>query len=221
MAVIKNGILGGFSGKAGTVNGYHLMGQEIMRGPRRNRTSKVSPKEVLNRNKFAVSQVWLQPLTGLLRIGFQFYKPKCHGFVAAKSFISKNAMVADDAGFHVDPALACISHGPLSPGMDETATLGENYSIDFTWDYQLGAYNDRAMVLAYDIEGGEAEYETSLAKRAEKKGTLKVGHEYAGKTLHIYIGFVSEDRKSRSISKYLGTIMMPEEANDVIEIANQ
>ncbi len=219
MAVIKNGILGGFSGTAGAVNGYHLMGQEIMRGPRRDRVSKVTPKELLNRNKFAVSQVWLQPLTGLLRIGFQHYKAKCHGFVAAKSFISKNAIVSDDAGFHVDPALACVSHGPLNPGFEETATLGDNYSIDFTWNYNWGAYNDRAMVVAYDIEGGEAEYETSLAKRAAKKGTLQVGKEYAGKTLHVYIGFVSEDRKSRSISKYLGVITMPE-ASDAVEETN-
>lgn len=210
MAVIKKGILGGFSGTAGTVNGYNLMGQDVMRGVRKERVSKPTAKELANRAKFAASQTWLQPLRDVLRIGFQGYKPHCHGFVGAKSFISKNAMVADDAGFHIDPALACISHGTLNPGFGETAALGENYTINFTWNYEVGAYNDRAMVVAYDIQGGAAVYDTSIAKRTIKKATLNVSDEYAGKEMHIYIGFVSEDRKKRSISRYLGVIKMPE-----------
>ncbi|MHA4895131.1 DUF6266 family protein [Pedobacter sp. PWIIR3] len=211
MAVIKKGILGGFKGTAGTVTGYQLMGQDIMRGKdRKPRKKKAGPKELANRAKFAVSQAWLQPITSVLRIGFAEYMPYCHGFVAAKSFLSKNALVEDDAGFHVDPALACISHGPLSPGFGETATLGENYTIDFTWQYSVAAYNDRAIVVAYDIKNGQAVYDTSIAKRSARKATLDVSPEYAGREMHIYIGFVSEDRKKRSISKYLGVITMPE-----------
>ncbi|MES2826839.1 MAG: DUF6266 family protein [Bacteroidota bacterium] len=213
MAVIKKGIMGGFSGTAGTVNGYNLMGQDIMRGGRlKPRKSGPTPKELKNREKFAASQAWLQPITDVVRIGFQNYMPYCHGFVGAKSFISKNAIVGDDEAYYVDPALACISHGPLTPVSAETATLGEGFSIDFTWNGDGGAYNDRAIVVAYDIQGGYAVYDTSLAKRTVNKATLEVGEDYAGKELHIYIGFVSEDRKTRSISKYLGVLTMPDKS---------
>lgn len=209
MAVIKNGILGGFRGKAGQVNGYRLMGQDIMRGPRNERVNKPEEKELKNRDKFAASQFWLQPITDVVRIGFAGYKPTSHGFNGAKSYISKNAMVQDDAGFHVDPALAMISYGDLPFGDSVSAVLADNFSIDFTWDYTKCSYDDRAMVVAYDIEARDAVYDTSIAKRALKKANLPIGEDYAGRELHIYIGFVSEDRKRRSMSKYLGTITMP------------
>jgi len=210
MAVIKNGIMGGFKGTAGTVNGYNLMGQDVMRGTRGPRLKKATEKELANRARFGVSQAWLQPITDVVRIGFQWYKPKCHGFVGAKSFISKNALVEDDNGFHVDPALACISHGPLDPGFGEIVTLGENFTIDLKWDYHVSAYNDRVIVVAYDIDNSCAIYDTSLAQRTMKKATLNIGEGFTGKQFHVYIGFVSEDRKQRSISKYLGVITMPE-----------
>ena len=209
MAVIKNGILGGFSGKAGAVNGYRLMDQDIMRGPRNPRVSKPTEKELANQDKFGSSQYWLKPLKEVFRIGFQGYKQNSHGFNGAKSYISKNAMVKDDAGYHVDPALALISHGSLPFGDVAAARLGEGFDIEFTWDYNKCAYNDRAMVVAYDTQNLNAVYDTGIAMRTVKKATLKLNEEFAGKEVHLYLGFVSEDRKNRSISRYLGMVTMP------------
>ena len=52
MAIIKNGILGNFSGKAGTVVGYQLYDQGVMRGNAKARKVLFTPAELKNQDKF-------------------------------------------------------------------------------------------------------------------------------------------------------------------------
>ena len=210
MAVIKKGILGGFKGKAATVNGYQLMGQDIMRGNPRERSSKESAKEIFNRWKFKSSQSWLQPITEVLRIGFEGYKPFCHGFNGAKSFINCNALLGLPPFNYVDPALACISHGKLFAGTGLKAELLEGNKMLFTWDKEGPfSYNDRAMVVVYDFNGEYANYDTAIAKRNTGQAILELEQDLYGTEVHVYLGFVTEDRQERSISQYLGMFLVP------------
>jgi len=112
--VLKSGANGNFSGKAGSVVGYVLNGQGIIRGMPRRKKKKPTAKEQANRDKFAMLQFWLQPLLHYLRIGFKDYAPTFQGFVAAKSYNNKYALQQREEGcFFVNPALALISHGAL------------------------------------------------------------------------------------------------------------
>jgi hypothetical protein len=210
MAVIKKGILGGFKGKAGDVVGYRLMDQDIMRGMPELRTTKASSKEKGNRWKFKISQAWLQPITEVLRIGFAGYKPNCHGFNGAKSFISHHAVHGLDPFQYVDPALVCISHGKLYAGTGLKAEITAEKKVLFSWDKEGPfAYNDRAIALAYDVNGKNAIYDIGLAKRTMGEASLQLDDDFSGTETHVYLGFVTEDRKERSISKYLGMFLIP------------
>jgi hypothetical protein len=210
MAVIKKGILGGFKGKAGDVVGYRLMDQDIMRGMPELRTSKATQNEKGNRWKFKTSQTWLQPLTAVLRIGFEGYKVNCHGFNGAKSFFSHHAVHGLDPFYYVDPALACISHGQLFAGTELKAELSADRSVVFTWDKEGPfSYNDRAIAVAYDINGKNAIYDVGIAKRSTGTATLQLGEDFSGTETHVYLGFVTEDRKERSVSQYLGMFPIP------------
>lgn len=211
MAVIKKGILGGIRGTVGTVSGYRLMDQDIIRGVREPRSSPITNKEVANRWKFKASQRWLQPITGVLRIGFEGYKANCHGFNGAKSFISKNAVYGVHPFHYVDPALACISYGDLYAGTGLKAEVTPEMTVNFSWDTGGPfAYNDRAIAVAYDINGQLASFDVGLAKRALGKATMQLDDRFKGREVHIYLGFVTEDRKERSISQYLGMFPIPE-----------
>jgi len=211
MAVIKKGILGGVRGTVGTVSGYRLMNQDVIRGVREPRSSAPTDKEVANRWKFKTSQRWLQPITGVLRIGFEGYKENCHGFNGAKSFFNKNAVHGVYPFHYVDPALACISYGNLFPGTGLKAEVTPEMAVNFSWDSNGPfAYNDRAIAVAYDINGQRACFDVGLAKRAMGKATMQLDDRFKGKEVHIYLGFVTEDRKERSISQYLGMFPIPE-----------
>jgi len=206
MAIIKNGILGGFSGKAGTVVGYQSKGRSLMRGKPRLRTSPPTPKELINREKFAYVQAWLQPLLEFLRVGFQGYAANFEGFVAAKSYNSKNALIGIPSYFQINPALALVSFGDMSQATTATAVAESGNVISFSWTGGNFAYDDRAMLVAYDITGERAKFNTASERAKEGFAKLKMDESFVGKQVDVYLAFVSEDRKRRSNSQYLGLV---------------
>jgi hypothetical protein len=208
MAVLRNGPNGGFSGKAGSMIGYRLNGQDIIKGlPKKRKRRKISKLEQANRDKFALTQKWLKPLIDILRIGFKDYAPTFQGFVAAKSYNSKNALKQlEDGSHYIDPALALVSFGTLT--LPETISMEcINNEIIFNWstDGHFGAI-DQAMVLAYMPETGIAICDTAAAKRFKGTASLRIPKNPKGHDIHIYISFVSYDYTQRSNSKYLGNL---------------
>ena len=79
MAIIKNGILGGFSGKVGTVVGVTWRDIDVMRALAKPRTSAVSPAELLQRAKMGTVSSFLQPMRDFLEIGFRGFAKKRTG----------------------------------------------------------------------------------------------------------------------------------------------
>lgn len=210
MAILKNGINGGFSGKVGDVVGYVVNGRTIIRAKPKERTSPPTEKELLNRKKFAVAQEWFWRLTDVLRIGFQDYHPNYQGFVAAKSYNQKHALQTDENGeFFINPELVMISLGtqPLPKEISVESSEGQELFFKWTKDEPY-KYNDHLMALAYDVDSKEvhARFRTSLAIMATGSAIFKLAESEKGRSFHIYIAFVAEDRKQRSNSKYLGKV---------------
>ncbi len=206
MGITKKGILGAFSGKVGTVVGYELRGQSIMRAMPKKRTSKASDKELANRKKFADMQSWLRVITPFLRVGFHNYAPTYEGFVAAKSYNSKNAIVGTFPNFVIDPALVRVSFGKLPQATEAAAVCEEPQKIKFTWSGGADALDERCMIMVYDTVNGRAIYDTAGPKRSRNTATLELSKHFSGKKVHIYLAFVTEDRKNQSMSQYLGEI---------------
>ncbi|HWW39580.1 DUF6266 family protein [Pedobacter sp.] len=207
MATFKNGILGPFKGKVGKVVGYELNGQYVMRGIGYGKVNrKPTPKELANRKRFAIAQTWLQPLLEFLRVGFQDYAPTFQGFSAAKSYLLNHAINGTYPDFVIDPALVLVSFGQLAQASSSNVTSQQPNTLTFTWEPGKHAYDDRAMFVAYNLEEGIAESDTSAAKTQNKIGTFVLSKGFSGKEVHVYLAFVSEDRKSRSNSQYLGKI---------------
>jgi hypothetical protein len=65
MARYLNGIHGPFIGTVGSIVGSTYNGKPYMKSRPDKRTTVVSAKELANRQKFAVAQAWLRPLTAL------------------------------------------------------------------------------------------------------------------------------------------------------------
>lgn len=205
MAIIKNGILGGFSGKTGTVVGYQLYDQDVMRGSGRSRKVPFTPGELRNQDKFATTQSWLKPITDFLRIGFQGYSKRFEGFNAAKSYLSKHALKENDNGFYIDPALALVSYGDMELPEKASAISENKETVTFRWSGGKSVYDDRVMLMLYDIDGREVKFDTSAGMRNLKMKVFDA-EGFSGKAVHVYFAFVSEDRKRRSNSQYLGVI---------------
>ena len=207
MAVIRNGPNGGLRGKFGSVIGYRLNGQDIIKGLPKKRTKKPTLREQANRAKFAQMQAWLKPLLGFLQIGFKGYAPTFQGFVAAKSYNSKHAFVKkEDDTLHIDPALALVSCGTIIlPKTMSMERIGDEIVV--TWD--TGGNHqpiDTAMLLAYIPETGANEYDLAAAKRFNGTAIIAMPDHSVGDEIHIYLAFVAYNHNSQSNSHYLGVI---------------
>ncbi|MEQ7802085.1 DUF6266 family protein [Pedobacter sp. ASV1-7] len=90
----------------------------------------------------------------------------------------------------------------------ETASVvsEDTNTVTFNWSGGKREHDDRAMFMLYDIDGCEAEFDTAAVKRQFETGVFKLQKNFSGKTVHAYLAFVSEDRKRRSNSQYLGLV---------------
>ncbi|MES2457770.1 MAG: DUF6266 family protein [Bacteroidota bacterium] len=206
MAIFKNGILGAFNGKVGTVVGYELNGVPVGRSLPSKRKGKVSANEMANRKKFAYLQAWLQPLTGFLRVGFKDYDPKFQGFVAAKSYNSKHALTGEYPDFLVEPALALVSYGSLSLAETATAVSEKPYTITINWTNGRYQSMEKAMVVLYDIDSKRALMDTAATWRVHEKFEWVLDAHHSGKKIHVYLAFIAFDQSERSNSQYLGEV---------------
>ena len=206
MAIFKNGILGAFNGKVGTVVGYELNGVPVGRSLPSKRKGKISEKEMANRKKFACLQAWLQPLTSFLRIGFKDYDPKFQGFVAAKSYNSKHALSGEYPDFVVDPSLALVSYGSLTLAETATAVSEMPGTVTITWTNGSYQSMEKAMVVLYDIDSKRALVDAAATWRASQKFEWVLGAHHSGKKIHVYLAFIAFDQSERSNSQYLGEV---------------
>jgi len=89
----------------------------------------------------------------------------------------------------------------------------DDVGFHFTWidnSYSSGdpklciCGNDQVMVLAYNLTGKCAFFSTAGAKREEAKETLSISESLKGKSFHLWIAFINENRDRIATSAYLG-----------------
>ncbi|MFI5154268.1 MAG: DUF6266 family protein [Chitinophagales bacterium] len=208
MAKLSNNILGPFSGRIGNVVGSSWKGIPYLKSAHSTRTKKISDKEKANRQKFKLAQEWLTPLLDFVRQGYKGYTLTVEGFVAAKSYLMKNAMEIDGASIRINPAKMKVSVGTLPLPENIAVKPTEDLQIQFTWDttrVQGALDRDQVMLLAYDIEKEQATYTTAGEFRHTGSATLPAPCRKGAKC-HVYLAFVAVDRSRQSDSIYLGEI---------------
>lgn len=211
MGSIVFGSIGPVKGKVGNIVVSSWKGKPYVKSVPGERKSAPTPKEVINRKKWAMAQAWLKPITEFVRQGFSGYTPTVEGFLAAKSYLLKNAFEGEAPDFIINPALVKVSFGELPLPQNIAAAAISDKDIQFTWDTgnistEKSKY-DQAMLLAYNIEHGWCQKKLIGEMRKTGADTLKL-HAPANNTFHLYIAFVAADRMSQSDSVYLGTVRM-------------
>lgn len=198
------------NGKVGNIVISSWKGKPYVKSAPGERTTPPTQKEIANRKKWAMAHAWLKPVTEFVREGFKDYTDTVEGFIAAKSYLLKNAFEGSAPDYTINPALVKISYGELPLPQHINVRQNANKELEFTWDTNDIEYAnkyDQVMLLAYDIEGGYAYTRLAGQLRMNGSDTINVQRGF-NKTLHLYIAFVSADRSSRSNSLYLGPIFI-------------
>ena len=208
MGTIKKGILGGFSGKVGTVVGASWRGIAYMRSlPQKVRNPRTDLQRS-QRTKFALALNFLKPMNALLRTGWKLYAHRQSPINAAMSYTLANAISGTYPDYEIDPSKVLISRGTLTPAANGSATVASG-NIVFSWDDNSGSSNakqtDRALFAVVNPAKTEAVFDAAGAERTAGTQTIALPNDWAGATVEVYMGFVSEDGKEVANSVYLGS----------------
>ncbi|MBR4157180.1 MAG: hypothetical protein IKU01_10870 [Bacteroidales bacterium] len=114
MGNIKQGILGGFSGKVGTVIGSSWKGITYMRAIAPNVKDARTAKQLAQREKFVLTLGFLRSLQSFVRVGFKMYATRQTAFNAAMSYTLKNCIKGMSPNFSIDYAKVMVSRGQSS-----------------------------------------------------------------------------------------------------------
>jgi hypothetical protein len=209
MGTIKKGILGGFSGKVGTVVGGSWKGISYMRSLPQHVKNPRTEGQVSQRTKFALVLGLLKPMTAFLRTGWKLYAHRQSPFNAATSYTLANAITGTYPDYAIDPSKVLVSRGALIPAANGTAAASGG-SIEFSWDDNSGVgsakQTDRALIAIVNSAKGEAITDTAGEERTEGAQTVIVPVDWSGDSVEVYLGFISEDKKEVVNSVYLGSI---------------
>ena len=208
MGRLPNGINGPVVGKVGTVIGSSRNGKPYVKGPHKPRTKKVSKQELANRKKFRAAQFWLKPLLKFVREGYRKYAMTSGAFVAAKSYLLRNAFEGVPPDIRINPALMKVSVGDLPLSNDIAVSKMADYQLQFTWDpahVEGSSYYDQVMILAYDVTNKKAYFNPTGQFRSVGADTLKIPQVKA-RTYQLYMAFNAADRSMQSDSVYLGAM---------------
>lgn len=208
MGKIDQGILGGFSGKVGSVVGGSWKGINYMRVHTKP-SNPNSEKQVNQRTKFTLVLNFLKPITPFLRVGYKLFTTKQTAFNAAMSQVLLNAVIGETPDSVIDFASVQVSRGTLTPAQGAIANSipGE---ISISWvdnsSATMANITDKALVVVYNDTKADAVYEVAGVTRPTVLQTIAIPAEWIGDSVHVYLGFITEDGKNVANSVYVGAV---------------
>jgi hypothetical protein len=210
MAILKDGVNGGFTGKVGSVIGYQLNGKWVIKGlPKLSKKNKKgTDKQNKCRSKFTTIQTFLSYVLDFIRVGFNL-EAKAKGMSAHNFAKSYNMLHAFNGNGEIDYSRIKLAQGKLLGPADAAVQVHQN-GLLFCWDQQISAgyerRSDQVMLLAFHAEGGFAYRRLSGNRRSAGQELLEIPRERISMGYHTWMAFIADDRQSISDSIYLGKV---------------
>ena len=175
MGNIKQGILGGFSGKVGTVVGSNWKGISYMRAIAPSIRDARTAKQLAQREKFKLVLGFLRSVQSYVRVGFKMYAIRQTAFNAAMSYTMRNAVKGVSPNFSIDYSKVMVSRGSLALPLN-IQKLNNEGEIGISWSDNSGMANamdsDFAMPLAYNAVKNVAVYDMVSSCRGDEGVSL-------------------------------------------------
>lgn len=153
MGTINKGILGGFSGKVGTVIGGTWKGIDYMRSKSNKTNFKPSEAQLAQQLKFGLSIRFVQSMSGLVEFSFRNFAIKQTGINSALSYTLKNAVAGIYPTYNIVYSDVLVSRGDLPNALAPSVVSGAGSILTFIWMDNSGVgvakATDKAILAAY------------------------------------------------------------------------
>ncbi len=218
MGRIRQGLLGGVSGKVGNVVGCNWKGISYLRSLPTRSKKALSEKQIYQQLKYATLMHLLQPLLPVLRIGFNTGAAGMSAFNAAVAYHYKVAISGQHPSVDIDYPKVLITQGTLAGSAAvrvETQLAGKiRVSWDPLPDNDSGQSNDIVMVALASEESGYALTLLDAGNRADGSVSVTLPSQYIGTRFHGYVAFRNRTAaltnhagiKTLSTSQYAGSV---------------
>ena len=209
MGTINQGVMGGFSGKVGTVIGGNWNGIDYMRSRASNRSDAKSGPQLDQRARFLTIIQLLKPLKGFLRMGFKSKAVNMSAFNAATSYNLENALTGTFPNYQIDYSRVMVSQGKLPGALNPTAISGTVAEIEFTWENnssEIGSRaDDRAVLVIYNPARQSALSFMNGNSRLAGSQRVSLPANFSGDEVHCYISFQNVGQSVISDSQFVGS----------------
>ena len=206
MAILKNGILGGFAGKVGTVVGSIWKGISTMRAYVATISNPNTMAQLEQRAKFALVMAFLKPLTSFLRVGYKNLAIGQTTFNAAFSENYKHITGAYPA-IEMDYTTVILSKGNLAGALNPVAASTTPGEVEFTWEdnsWETGAaLTDEVVLVVYNPARQAAVSVIGGATRATGSFQATMPDSFAGDEVQCYIAFKNAKGDKISNSQFV------------------
>jgi hypothetical protein len=211
MGVIQKGILGGFSGKVGTVVGASWRGKDVIRSlPKKGQRKATEPQEI-QRLKFTLVAKFLSPIKPIVRAYFGQAIAEKSKYNLATSYHMTEAVTGDNPDFVIDFLKVILTKGDLLGISNPDASADANAAIVFNWTDNSGegqaVAEDQVLAMVYNTSKKSFEYRQT-AIRSEGTFTFGLPSSWSGDSVHCWLSVVATDAKKYSLSAYLGELLL-------------
>lgn len=204
MGTIKQGLLGGFSGKVGPVVGSSWKGIAVIKSKPLSVTNPNSAGQQAQRG--AMSRIVAVARLLLASLIQPYWNPFAQGQSGYNRFVSQNITVFDTSGL-ATPASFYSQRGSLlgAAVSSSTAAAGAN-TVTVNWTNNAGQSDalgtDEAVIAYYNETQDYWAVDTSGALRSAGTKVITDSLVAASDSLHVYLGFSRPDISKVSDSSY-------------------
>lgn len=210
MATYKQGILGGFRGKVGTVIGSFWKGRCVMRSVPNHVSDPQTPAQMAQRARMTLVSHFLSSVLGFVNIGYRNYTAVETASNAAMRDNLAKAVIGSGTAVSLDLDKVQLSKGALLNVEDPAVVVGTAHSCNVTWTDNTGAADDAlatdiVMVCLYNQAKSASTYDAVSATRADEALSVHHPSGWAGDTVTVFACTSNVDRSNLSDSVKVGS----------------
>src|SRR5664279_491548 len=191
MGTILKGILGGFSGKVGTVVGGTWKGIDYMRSKASSISNPQTEAQLDQRLRFSVMGKFLRPLTAFMRIGFKSQAVKMSAINAAMSYNLANALTGTYPAYDIDFSKVLVSQGTLPGALNPEVTSSTAGEVEYSWednsDDTDAAASDKVLLVVYNPVKKRAVTVVGGNTRIGGSQSVTLPNDFTGDEVQCYI----------------------------------
>lgn len=208
MAIIRQGVLGPFSGKAGAVIGVAKNGVGSIRGLSVSHKDANTEEQKEQRRLFKLVQNIIWAIRPYLKRGYKKYDRKQSPYNAFTKLVLDDCLTLEGETRTIDFSKVKVTNGTLT-AMKYAKVSQESGKFVFTWPFKEENESeidgtDHVMPLVYNIDKNEAEYSIRRNNRSSLTAEVEVPDYWKGDKVVVYLGVKDLKSKNGGPSVYLG-----------------